>query len=83
VAGLLTVFQPIAKNALTILINISHDSEILENLATDDAFLETLLKKITVCRSNLLPHNSARDDDGGESTSYDRIRLMIFFVPEP
>lgn len=42
--------QPIAKNALTILINISHDAEVLENLATDDAFLETLLKKITVCR---------------------------------
>jgi hypothetical protein len=42
--------QPIAKNALTILINISHDAEVLDNLAADDAFLETLLKKITVCR---------------------------------
>ncbi|EXJ67969.1 uncharacterized protein A1O5_08583 [Cladophialophora psammophila CBS 110553] len=40
-------YPPIAKNALTILINISHDSEIFENLAADDAFVETLLKKIT------------------------------------
>ncbi|KIW95477.1 uncharacterized protein Z519_04062 [Cladophialophora bantiana CBS 173.52] len=40
-------YPPIAKNALTILINISHDTEIFENLAADDAFVETLLKKIT------------------------------------
>lgn len=40
--------QPIAKNALTILVNVSHDGEVLENLASDDAFVETLLKKITV-----------------------------------
>ncbi|EXJ58796.1 hypothetical protein A1O7_06226 [Cladophialophora yegresii CBS 114405] len=40
-------YPPIAKNALTILINISHDAEVLENLATDDSFLETLLNKIT------------------------------------
>ncbi|KIW32219.1 uncharacterized protein PV07_03779 [Cladophialophora immunda] len=40
-------YPPIAKNALTILINISHDTEILENLAVDDDFVETLLKKIT------------------------------------
>jgi hypothetical protein len=40
--------QPIAKNVLTILINLSHDTEILKNLAEDDAFLETLLSKVTV-----------------------------------
>ncbi|KIW20320.1 hypothetical protein PV08_00895 [Exophiala spinifera] len=40
-------YAPIAKDALTILVNISHDAEILENLAGDDAFVETLLKKIT------------------------------------
>ncbi|EXJ80857.1 hypothetical protein A1O3_07143 [Capronia epimyces CBS 606.96] len=40
-------YPPIAKNVLTILINISGDAEILDNLATDDAFIETLLKKIT------------------------------------
>jgi len=42
--------QPIAKNALTILINISDDEEVLQNLAKDDAFLESLLQRITVCQ---------------------------------
>lgn len=42
--------QPIAKNALTMLINLSADEEILKYLAEDDAFLETLLSKVTVCR---------------------------------
>ncbi|KIX95533.1 uncharacterized protein Z520_08653 [Fonsecaea multimorphosa CBS 102226] len=40
-------YPPIAKNALTILINISHDTEILDNLAADDEFIETLLRKVT------------------------------------
>ena len=44
-------YAPIAKNALTILINISHDGEVLKSLANDDAFLETLLSRITVCQS--------------------------------
>lgn len=43
-------YPPIAKNALTILINISHDLEVLKSLANDDAFLETLLSRITVCQ---------------------------------
>ena len=42
--------QLIAQNALTILINLSQDEEVLGNLAEDDAFLEAILKKITVCR---------------------------------
>lgn len=43
-------YQPIAKNALTILINISSDAEVLKSLAKDDAFLESLLSRITVCQ---------------------------------
>ncbi|CAD6565203.1 MAG: hypothetical protein ASARMPRED_006509 [Alectoria sarmentosa] len=39
--------KPIAKNALTILINISKDEEVLKLLAEDDAFLETLLGRMT------------------------------------
>ncbi|KAL9594280.1 MAG: hypothetical protein Q9219_007120 [cf. Caloplaca sp. 3 TL-2023] len=39
--------QPIAKNALTILINISIDPDILRALAEDDPFLETILGRIT------------------------------------
>ncbi|RMZ81825.1 hypothetical protein DV738_g2112, partial [Chaetothyriales sp. CBS 135597] len=42
-------YTPIAKNALTILINLSssQDEEVLKTLAEDDAFLITLLKKVT------------------------------------
>lgn len=47
---LIAIPQPIAKNALTILINISSDLEVLKLLAEDDAFLETILGRITVCQ---------------------------------
>ncbi|KAL9065361.1 MAG: hypothetical protein Q9157_007492 [Trypethelium eluteriae] len=40
-------YPPIAKNALTILVNISGDLEVLKTLAEDDAFLESLLLRIT------------------------------------
>ncbi|KKY27073.1 putative dna-binding protein hgh1 [Phaeomoniella chlamydospora] len=40
-------YDPISKNALTILVNISDDQEVLKTLAEDDEFLETLLRKIT------------------------------------
>lgn len=39
-------YAPIAKNAITILVNLSHDDEVVKILAEDDAFLETVLKKI-------------------------------------
>lgn len=42
-------YAQIAKNALTILVNISDDDEVLKNLAEDDAFLESLLPRVTVC----------------------------------
>ncbi|KAK0662635.1 Protein HGH1-like protein [Lasiodiplodia hormozganensis] len=40
-------YTPIAKNALTMLINLTDDEEIREDLAKDDAFLESLLLRIT------------------------------------
>ena len=40
--------QPIAKNALTILVNISNDHDVLRSLATDDVLLETLLLRMMV-----------------------------------
>jgi len=43
-------YVPIAKNAFTMLINISSDTEVLKALAQDDALLETLLSRITVCQ---------------------------------
>lgn len=43
-------YPEIAKNALTILINISEDAEVLTSLADDGEFLETSLKRVTVCQ---------------------------------
>ena len=42
------IAQPIANSALTILINISTDLEILKSLAEDDSFLESIFHRITV-----------------------------------
>ena len=44
-------YPGIAKNALTILVNISEDGEVLKSLADDSEFIETLLKRVTVCQS--------------------------------
>ncbi|KAI9770201.1 MAG: hypothetical protein M1835_006592 [Candelina submexicana] len=40
-------YAQIAKNALIILVNLSDDQEVLQHLAKDDAFLESLLLRIT------------------------------------
>ncbi|KAI4283369.1 MAG: hypothetical protein L6R38_002219 [Xanthoria sp. 2 TBL-2021] len=40
-------YAPIANSALTILINISTDLEILKSLAEDDVFLESIFNRIT------------------------------------
>ena len=42
--------KPIAKNALTILINISGDRDVLDDISNDKDFLESLLLRITVCQ---------------------------------
>ncbi|KAF2007007.1 DUF383-domain-containing protein [Amniculicola lignicola CBS 123094] len=61
-------YAPIAKNAFTVLINISHDGEVLKLLANDDAFLETLLSRITNKKEEhaneiaMLLANMAKDD---------------------
>jgi hypothetical protein len=44
-------YPPIAKNALTILVNVSEDTEVLSNLIAGKDFLETLLRRVTVCQS--------------------------------
>lgn len=43
-------YGPIAKNALTMLVNVSEDSEVVKSLMDDDAFLESLLRRVTVCQ---------------------------------
>ncbi|KAH6616794.1 hypothetical protein C7974DRAFT_402455 [Boeremia exigua] len=61
-------YTPIAKNALTILINISADLEVLKDIAKDDAFLELLLSRITNKKEPhaneiaMLLANMAKDD---------------------
>ncbi|KAE8377683.1 hypothetical protein BDV26DRAFT_262958 [Aspergillus bertholletiae] len=40
-------YTPIAKNALTMLINLSADQEVLSHLVDDDNFLENLFTKVT------------------------------------
>lgn len=54
---------------MTILVNISHDQEVLQNLAKDDTFLETLLLRITSTKEPnaneiaMLLANMAKSDD--------------------
>ncbi|KAG9202717.1 hypothetical protein G6514_003969 [Epicoccum nigrum] len=61
-------YAPIAKNALTMLINISADDEVLKDIAKDDAFLEMLLSRITNKKEPhaneiaMLLANMAKDD---------------------
>lgn len=42
-------YGPIAKNAITMLVNISEDAEVVKSLVEDDTFLESLLRRVTVC----------------------------------
>ena len=51
---LLKDYGPIATNALTMLVNISEDVEVLKSLSEDDAFLESLLRRVTVCQSTYI-----------------------------
>lgn len=41
-------YTVIAKNALTMLINLTDDDEVIKTCIDDDVFLESLLKKVTV-----------------------------------
>ncbi|KAH8732381.1 hypothetical protein GQ44DRAFT_603084 [Phaeosphaeriaceae sp. PMI808] len=75
-------YAPIAKNALTILINISSDGEVLKSLANDDALLETLLSRITNPKEKsaneiaMLLANMAKDD------SLQRVLELKRSIPE-
>ncbi|KAF2852422.1 DNA-binding protein-like protein HGH1 [Plenodomus tracheiphilus IPT5] len=75
-------YAPIAKNAFTMLINISSDKEVLKALAQDDAFLEVLLSRITSPKEPnaneiaMLLANMAKDD------SLQRVLELKRDVPE-
>jgi hypothetical protein len=46
--------QQIARDAITILINLSTDKDVLEFLASDKEFISTLLERVTVCQSSTI-----------------------------
>lgn len=46
--GANTSLQKISEHAVTILVNLSGDQEILENLATDEKFLDVVFRRIVV-----------------------------------
>ena len=46
-------YAPIAKNALTMLINLTDDEEIIKTCVDDETFLENLLKRVTVNRPSV------------------------------
>ena len=51
--------QKIAEHALTILINLSGDTEVLEFIATDDKFLGIIIANVVVCPPPLSPTSSS------------------------
>lgn len=57
----LTSCQQIAQHALTILVNIAADAEVLKFLASDDKFLDVIFSRITV---RYLPSPLCRGDPG-------------------
>lgn len=42
-------YKEIAPNALTMLVNLSDDAEVVKSLIDDNEFLESLLRRVTVC----------------------------------
>ena len=65
--------QPIAKNALTILVNISSDEEVLNNLAKDDKFVEDLLRRITDMKDSSANEVAMLLSNLAKSDSIDRL----------
>jgi hypothetical protein len=53
-SGLDKSAQKISEHAITILVNLSADKYVLENLATDDRFLDRVFGRIVVCLSRIV-----------------------------
>ena len=68
-------YASIAKHALTILINISSDAEVNKSLAKDDALLETLLSRITVCQFPAIVLEKETRSDAGARIPKSRMRM--------
>lgn len=69
-------YNDIAKNALTILVNISDDEEVCDALISDDLFLESLLRRVTVCY-NFSSSIERRDMERLTSVSPRRRQMQI------
>ncbi|KAF7593046.1 hypothetical protein BBP40_012134 [Aspergillus hancockii] len=76
-------YTPIAKNALTMLINLSADEEVLNNLADDDTFLETLLTKVTNIKEPNADDVSMLFANLTKSDKMKRLLTLKRRVPEP
>ncbi|EDN11187.1 conserved hypothetical protein [Histoplasma mississippiense (nom. inval.)] len=70
-------YTPISKNALTILINLSGDEEVLKELAEDDAFLETLLSKVTVIISDSAPLPTGTAQQNKKEPHVNEITMLL------
>lgn len=75
--------QPIAKNVLTILINLSNDEEVLQSLAEDDAFLESLLLRVTNAKEPTADLISMLLANLAKSDALKRIFKLKRSVPKP
>ncbi|ERF76676.1 hypothetical protein EPUS_02215 [Endocarpon pusillum Z07020] len=74
-------YAPIAKNAIIILVNLSHDENVVNTLAEDDAFLETLLKKITETKESFSNELCMLLANLAKSPSLDRLITLARSIP--
>ncbi|KAK7537602.1 hypothetical protein IWX49DRAFT_502820 [Phyllosticta citricarpa] len=75
-------YTAIAKNAILMLINLTDDEEIRENLAKDDAFLEALLLRITSSKEPHANELAMLLANLGKSDSITRILTLERAVPK-
>ncbi|KAF2086683.1 DUF383-domain-containing protein [Saccharata proteae CBS 121410] len=75
-------YNPIAKNALTMLINLSDDEEVRELLAKDDVFLESLLLRITSPKAPTANEVAMLLANLGKSDSLQRLLKLEREVPK-
>jgi len=52
-------YKEIVPNALTMLVNLSGDDEVVKSLIDDNDFMESLLRRVTV-RQNSLPKGDSK-----------------------
>ncbi|KAK0979180.1 Protein hgh1 [Friedmanniomyces endolithicus] len=76
-------YAPIAKNALTILVNISEDQEVLKNIVEDEAYLELLLKRVTNQGQENADEQCMLLANLGKSSSIKKLLTLKREVPNP